>query len=133
MSAPKSSMVTANVCLPEWNVTSLVIPANRHQRLNSSRVCELYLNPEKTLSVFFPRSPIYVSACLFISKYSCPPVFFCLKTILVKSPNFCTSPQVSFSISLFLIPVRHEKRKALLSTGYLHSVFASNFTSSNVR
>ena len=78
----------------------------------------------------FPRSS---AACGEMSRYSRPPVFFCLNIIRVKSPCSCMSPQVSLNTSLRLSPVRQENRKAFLMFGYSHSVFASSFSSSMVR
>ena len=133
MSAPRSSITTAKVCLPAWKVISFVIPAASTHLRNSSSVQALYLKSGNTLSLSLPLCPMYCSAWCDMSRYSWPLVFFCLNTILVNSPKVCTSPQVSLSMSLFRNPVRHEKRKASFKYWYLHGVAASFFTSSRVR
>lgn len=77
-------------------------------------------DPSKTRSASLRRVPSYFSACGLMSRYSCPPVFFCLKTMRVNSPNFWISPQVCFSMSLLRCPVRHEKRNVLFVTLAIH-------------
>ena len=71
-----------------------------------------YMSPN-TLSFGLPLLPMSSAACGVMSRYSSPPVFFCLKMIRVYSPCSCTSPHVSFSMSLRRSPVRYENKESL--------------------
>lgn len=134
MSVPMSSIMTAKVWRAQWKVIFLWIPARSTQRLiHSPIVLELCGRSWNTGSLSPLRSPISSTAWLVISRYSCPLVFFCLKTIRVKAPLVCTSPQINFRTSLSLSPVKQEKRNARRTPIASQGVCDNMRNSSNVR